>query len=87
MSNVDNDKFLKQAKQAVCVITSWNPDDLYIVWFAKVLGNWKALISTDVVPGLYWEVTYDGGMNRAYVDSYEKLRNVVVHDQDLRIDS
>lgn len=50
-------------------------DDFYIVWFAKVLGNWKALVSTDVVDGQYWEVTYNGEKKEAYVDHYTKFSN------------
>jgi hypothetical protein len=55
-------------------------EDLYIVWFAKVLGNWKALISTDKVSGAYWEVTYNGNKNETYVDLYGKVHNTVVPD-------
>ncbi len=28
-------------------------DDVYIVWFSYILGNWKALLSTTVVNGMY----------------------------------
>lgn len=51
------------------------PTDMYVVWFAKVLKNWKALVSTDRVPGIYFEVTYDGEAQQAYVDYYEKKTN------------
>lgn len=33
-------------------------DDVYIVWFCKVLQNWKALVSTTLPDGMYYEVTY-----------------------------
>lgn len=55
-------------------------DDLYVVWFAKTLGNWKALISTDKVNGSYWEVTYNGAKQETYVDWYVKQHNTVVPD-------
>jgi len=51
------------------------PDDFYVVWFAKTLGNWKALVSTDIVDNQYWEVTYNGDKKEAYVDHYAKLTN------------
>lgn len=54
--------------------------DVYIVWFAKVLQNWKALVSTGVPDGMYYEVTYDGDLKRAYIDAYKKFDNVVVPD-------
>ena len=35
-------------------------DDVYIVWWSKTLQNWKALVSTTVSDGMYYEVTYNG---------------------------
>lgn len=55
-------------------------DDFYIVWFAKTLGNWKALVSTDLMSGQYWEVTHDGGKNQTYVDHYMKRTNNAYSD-------
>lgn len=55
-------------------------DDFYVVWFCKVLQNWKALISTDVVSGVYYEVTYNGDRCEAYIDTYSKERNIAVSD-------
>ena len=49
---------------------------VYVVWFAKVLGNWKALLGTVNSDGLYFEVTYDGNKNQTYLDHYEKQMNV-----------
>jgi hypothetical protein len=56
-------------------------NDFYVVWFAKTLGNWKALVSTDVISGQYWEVTYDGNKNRSYVDHYVKRSNNMITDE------
>lgn len=56
-------------------------EDFYIVWFAKTLGNWKALVSTDRIDGQYWEVTYDGNKKQTYVDHYVKVSNTVVTDE------
>lgn len=79
----DSDQFLRKAKRLVAENADGSPlkeDDLFIVWFAKTLGNWKALISTDVTPGLYWEVTYNGVKSEAYIDTYTKFSNVAVKD-------
>lgn len=54
--------------------------DVYVVWFAKVLQNWKALVSTSIEDGMYYEVTYDGDKGCAYIDSYPKSNNEVVWD-------
>ena len=51
---------------------------MYIVWFCKTLQNWKALVSTDVINGVYWEVTHNGDKNETYVDTYTKSSNVCV---------
>lgn len=82
----DPDRFLKIAKLRVvganAVETAESGeyeltvDDLYIVWFAKILGNWKAMISTNQPgDGLYFEVTYNGEKNQTYVDIYKKSAN------------
>jgi len=76
------DRFLQKAKDAVSrVAARYEPDELYIVWFCKVLGNWKALISTDAVSGMYWEVTYNGAKKETYVDTYRKAFNDCVPDR------
>jgi hypothetical protein len=54
--------------------------ELYVVWFAKVLNNWKALISTDMLDGAYYEVTHNGDKQETYIDVYGKRRNIVVPD-------
>lgn len=55
-------------------------DDVYIVWFSKTLQNWKALISTTVSDGMYYELTYNGDTKETYLDAYKKWENVVVKD-------
>ena len=47
-------------------------EDTYVVWFCKTVDNWKALVSTDIPDGLYYEVTYDGHRMKTYVDVYKK---------------
>ena len=50
-------------------------DDAYVVWFYKTLQNWKALVSTTVSDGMYYEVTYNGDKDEIYVDAYKKWKN------------
>lgn len=56
--------------------------DTYVVWFSKTLQNWKALVSTNVPDGVYYEVTHDGDTDVTYLDVYKKLENVVIRDED-----
>lgn len=58
------------------------PEDMYGVWFAKVLGNWKAIVSTDLMNGRYFEITYDGNKNQTYVVDYRKASNTCVTDAE-----
>lgn len=51
-------------------------DDVFIVWFCKTLQNWKALVSTTVSDGMYYEVTHNGDKNETYLDAYKKWKNV-----------
>lgn len=55
-------------------------DKVYVVWFAKSLQNWKALLSTSVPDGMYYEVTYNGDKRETYIDAYKKLQNVCIAD-------
>lgn len=55
-------------------------DKVYVTWFAKTLKNWKAMVSTDLPDGLYYEVTHNGDKNETYIDVYKKLDNVCVLD-------
>lgn len=50
-------------------------DDVYIVWFCKTLQNWKALLSTTLPDGMYYEVTYNGDKKEVYLDAYKKFEN------------
>ena len=50
-------------------------ENVYVVWFSKTLQNWKALVSTTLPDGKYYEVTHNGDKNETYVDTYVKLSN------------
>jgi hypothetical protein len=50
-------------------------NDIYVVWFAYTLGNWKALCSTSIPDGRYFEVTYHAQRKVAFVDTYVKVAN------------
>ena len=55
-------------------------DNVYIVWFCKTLQNWKALVSTSVSDGMYYEVTYNGDKKETYLDAYKKWENKCIPD-------
>lgn len=57
---------------------TFSRDEVYVVWFAYVLGYWKALCSTSLPDGRYYEVTYHALANVAFVDTYAKTHNVEV---------
>lgn len=80
----------KKAKQAVIDYVNRNADvtddftlnrdDVYVVWFCKTLQNWKALVSTTVPDGMYYELTYNGDKGELYLDAYKKFKNVTIPD-------
>lgn len=89
----DNDVRLKMAKKAV--VTWYNEhnapakitmDDVYIVWFCKVLRNWKALAGTHHGDGMYYEITFDGNNDLVYFDAYKKWQNVQMSGRELEKD-
>ena len=58
-----------------------SPDfDVYTVWKAKILQNWKYLISSTLPDGMYYELTYNGDKQEWYLDAYKKFDNVVITD-------
>ena len=52
------------------------PEDVYVVWYSKTLQNYKALLSTPVSDGMYYEVTYNGDKNELYFGAYKKWKNI-----------
>ena len=81
--------FAEQAKQIVFdyvnahlektdVHITFGPEDVYVVWFSKTLQNWKALVSTVLPDGMYYEVTFDGDRDTAYLDAYKKFDNIQI---------
>ena len=85
-----NEAMLKKAKQLV--VNYYNSrvemtddfeiteENVFIVWFCKTLQNWKALVSTTVSNGMYYEVTYNGDKQETYLDAYKKWENVRIVD-------
>ena len=55
-------------------------DDVYIVWQCKTLQNNKALLSTRLFDGMYYEITYNGDKDEAYIDAYKKWENYKIED-------
>lgn len=50
-------------------------EDVYMVWSCKTLQNNKALLSTTLFDGMYYEVTYNGDKKEAYLYAYKKFEN------------
>lgn len=75
--------FLPKCKQMVAdyaneqtVIQVVLPEDVYVVWYCKTLQNAKALLSTPIPDGMYYEVTLNGNTNDMYLDAYMKVKNL-----------
>lgn len=87
---MDNEVMLKKAKRLV--VNYYNSrvettddfeiteENVFIVWFCKTLQNWKALVSTTVSDGMYYEITYNGDKQETYLDAYKKWENVRIED-------
>lgn len=60
-----------------------NIDDTYVVWFCYVLGGWKALVSTVLSDGMYYEVTHNVMRGETYLDAYKKFDNIRIPDAEL----
>lgn len=54
--------------------------DVYTVWKAKALQNWKYLISSTLLDGMYYELTFNGDESEWYLDAYKKFDNKVIKE-------
>lgn len=83
-----NDKFIELCKEQVVEYFNSRADktdsaritkeNVFVVWVCKTLQNNKALLSTTVSDGMYYELTYNGDKNELYVDAYKKWENICV---------
>ena len=48
------------------------------MWLCKVLQNNKALLSTTLSDGMYYEVTHNGDKKELYFDAYKKQENIKI---------
>jgi len=53
-------------------------ENVFIVWSCKTLQNFKALLSTTISDGMYYELTYNGDKKEWYLDAYKKWQNVCI---------
>lgn len=53
-------------------------EQVFIVWMCKVLQNNKALLSTTLPDGMYYELTYNGDKDELYLDAYKKFENCCI---------
>ena len=84
-----NQEFIKFCKETVKDYVNKNIDktdnkqiaeeDVYIVWICKTLQNNKALASTMLSDGMYYELTFNGDKNECYIDVYKKWENYCVN--------
>ena len=58
--------------------TTISEDDVYVVWYCKALQNHKALLSTPISDGMYYECTYNGDKKELYFDAYKKWENLCI---------
>lgn len=78
-----NEKFIEKAISLVSNYASEHldktdtipPYDVFVVWNAYILGNIKALLSTTLYDGMYYEVTYNKAKDEIYFDAYKKFEN------------
>lgn len=73
-------EYVKPRLEKTGTHVTFAPDEVHVVWFSKTIQNWKALISTTLPDGMYYEVTYNGDENETYIDAYKKFDNKVIVD-------
>ena len=87
---MDNQKFMDLCKNVVVDYYNNQVDitdeyhitteNVFVVWICKTLQNNKALLSTTVRDGMYYECTYNGDKNELYLDAYKKWENQCIKE-------
>lgn len=75
-------KYVKSHLDVTDKDVNFTESDVYIVWACKTLQNWKALVSTTLPDGMYYECTYNGDKKEMYLDAYKKFENVGIKMED-----
>lgn len=69
-------EYYNQKKDKTDAAPTMTVNDVFVVWYSKSLQNHKALLSTPVSDGMYYELTYNGDKNELYFDAYKKWENI-----------
>lgn len=85
-----NEKFIDICKEEVRKYAEYHLDksdvvpefDVFVVWQCKTLQNNKALLSTTLFDGMYYELTYNGDKKELYFDAYKKFENKAIKIED-----
>ena len=84
---MDNDKFIELCKEkvvdylangALSIPSDISTDYVYVVWLNRTLQNNKALLSTIISDGMYFEITYNGDKNEMYFNAYKHVHNEAI---------
>ena len=59
--------------------------EIFVVWQVKVLQNNKALLSTTIPDGMYYEITYNRNKEEFYLDAYKKFQNKCIQLSTLNL--
>lgn len=87
---MDSKKFIETCKRLVKEYAIEHLDksdeipefDVFVVWQCKTLQNNKALLSTTLFDGMYYELTYNGDKKELYFDAYKKFENKCINIEE-----
>ena len=80
---MSNEEFIEKCKELVKEYAIEHLDktdeisnfNVFVVWSCKTLQNSKALLSTSLSDGMYYELTMNGDKKEIYFDAYKKFEN------------
>ena len=85
---MDSQEFIDKCKEIVSNYANKHLDksdqkeitkkDVFVVWSCKTLQNNKDLLSTNLLDGMYYELTLNGDKQEIYFDAYKKWENKAI---------
>lgn len=79
------DQFAKQGSASMDGPGEVPEFQVFIVFYTYILGGYKATVGSSLDDYRYYEVTYNPAKREWYIDVYQKVENICIADDRLKV--